>query len=198
MTNNNMSIVFTGVGGQGVILASDLLSQVALLHNLDVKKAEVHGMAQRGGSVISYVKFGEQVFSPIVEKRSADILCSFEPLEAIRYIDHLKEDGYLITNTTKNYPLTAIFGKIPYPENPAEILLKFTSRVYEIDALKIAMELKVPNVLNVVLLGAISKLLPFSVEEWMEAISRTVKPKFIEINKEAFKRGREAISFQGD
>lgn len=190
----NMSIVFTGVGGQGVILASDLLSEVAMIHGLDVKKAEVHGMAQRGGSVISYVKFGDKVFSPIIEKRSADILCSFEPLEAIRYIDFLREDGFAITNTTRNYPLTAIFGKIPYPENTFEILCKFTSKVYEIDALKIALELKVPNVVNVILLGAISKLLPFTDEEWLQAIQKKVKAKFVDVNKEAFKRGKEAIS----
>ncbi len=195
MSHKNMSVVFTGVGGQGVILASDLLSEVALIHGVDVKKAEVHGMAQRGGSVISYVKFGEKVYSPIVEKKSADILCSFEPLEAIRYIDFLKEDGYAITNTVRNFPLTSIFGKIPYPENPYEILSKFTSKVYEIDALKIALELKVPNVVNVVLLGAISKLLPFKDEEWIQAIQKKVKAKFVDINKEAFRRGKEAIVF---
>lgn len=195
MNNRNMSVVFSGVGGQGVILASDLLSEVALIHGMDVKKAEVHGMAQRGGSVISYVRFGDKVFSPIVEKKSADILCSFEPLEAIRYIDFLKEDGYAIMNTTRNYPLTAIFGKIPYPENPAEIISKFTSKVYEIDALQIALELKVPNVVNVILLGSISKLMPFSDDEWFSAIQKKVKAKFVDINKEAFKRGKEAINY---
>ncbi|MCX7944242.1 MAG: indolepyruvate oxidoreductase subunit beta [Deltaproteobacteria bacterium] len=195
MNFKNMSVVFTGVGGQGVILASDLLSEVALIHGMDVKKAEVHGMAQRGGSVISYVKFGNKIFSPLVEKRSADILCSFEPLEAIRYIDFIKEDGFVITNTVKNFPLTAIFGKIPYPDNPIELLYKFTSKVYEIDALKIALEIKSPNVVNVVLLGAISKLLPFSDDEWFRAIQKKVKAKFVEVNKQAFSKGKEAISF---
>ncbi|MCX7959663.1 MAG: indolepyruvate oxidoreductase subunit beta, partial [Deltaproteobacteria bacterium] len=179
-----------------VILASDLLSEVALIHGIDVKKAEVHGMAQRGGSVISYVKFGDRVYSPIVEKKTADILCSFEPLEAIRYIDFLKDDGFAITNTVRNLPLTSIFGKIPYPDNPEEILRKYTKRVYEIDALKIALELKVPNVVNVILLGAISKLLPFSDDEWIAAIQKKVKPKFVEINKEAFRKGKEAVNFQ--
>ncbi len=195
MNNKNMSIVFAGVGGQGVILASDLLSEAALIHGSDVKKAEVHGMAQRGGSVISYVKFGDKVLSPIVEKKTADILCSFEPLEAIRYIDFLKDDGYAIVNTAKNFPLTAIFGKVPYPENPAEVIGKYTKRVYELDALKIAIELKVPNVVNVILLGVISQLMPFSDEEWIAAIQKKVKAKFVDINKEAFKRGKEAIQF---
>jgi len=195
MKNQNMSIVFAGVGGQGVILASDLLAEVALIHGIDVKKAEVHGMAQRGGSVISYVKFGDKVLSPIVEKKSADVLCSFEPLEAIRYIDFLRDDGYAILNTTKNFPLTSIFGKIPYPEKPAEVVAKFTNKVYEIDALKIALELKVPNVVNVILLGTISQLLPFSDDEWIQAIQKKVKAKFVDINKEAFKRGKEAIKF---
>ncbi|MGC8926646.1 MAG: indolepyruvate oxidoreductase subunit beta [Myxococcota bacterium] len=195
MNNKNMSVVFSGVGGQGVILASDLLAEVALIHGVDVKKAEVHGMAQRGGSVISYVRFGDKVYSPIVEKKSADILCSFEPLEAIRYIDFLKDDGYAIINIVKNFPITAIFGKIPYPDNPSEIISKFTSKVYEIDALKIALELKVPNVVNVVLLGSISRLMPFTDEEWFAAIEKKVKAKFVGINKEAFKRGKEALSF---
>ncbi len=195
MNNKNMSIVFSGVGGQGVILASDLLSEVALIHGSDVKKAEVHGMAQRGGSVISYVKFGEKVLSPLVEKKSADILCSFEPLEAIRYIDFLKEDGFVIVNTAKNLPLTAVFGKIPYPDKPAEIILKYTKHYYEIDALKLALKLKTPNVVNTILIGAISHLLPFSEEEWFSAIQKKVKSRFIDINKEAFRIGRGSLTF---
>lgn len=193
MSNQSMSIIFTGVGGQGVILASDLLSEVALIHGIDVKKAEVHGMAQRGGSVISYVKFGDKVFSPIVEKRSADVLCSFEPLEAIRYIDFLGDDGCVVVNTTKNYPLTAIFGQVPYPEDPTEVIRRYTKRIFEVDALKIAMDLKLPTVVNVILLGIISQLMPFSDEEWFTAIQRKVKAKFVDINREAFKRGKETI-----
>lgn len=193
MNSKSMSIVFAGVGGQGVILASDLLSEVALIHGIDVKKAEVHGMAQRGGSVISYVKFGDKVFSPMVERKSADILCSFEPLEAIRYIDFLREDGYAVVNTAKNYPLTAIFGKVPYPENPIELVMRYTKKVFEVDALKIALELKLPTVVNVILLGVISQLMPFSDEEWFAAIQRKVKAKFVDINREAFKRGKETI-----
>jgi indolepyruvate ferredoxin oxidoreductase beta subunit len=189
-----ISVVFTGVGGQGVILASDLLSEVALINGMDVKKAEVHGMAQRGGSVISYVRMGKKVHSPLVEKRTADILCSFEPLEAIRYIDYVREDGLAVINTSKNFPLTSIFGKIPYPENPAELIRPYTKTVIEIDALKIARELKVPNVVNVVLLGAISKKLPFSDDEWLAAIAKKVKAKFIEINKVAFQKGKEAMT----
>jgi indolepyruvate ferredoxin oxidoreductase beta subunit len=195
MIDRNMSIVFSGVGGQGVILASDLLSEVALAHGMDVKKAEVHGMAQRGGSVISYVKFGDKIYSPIVEKNTADILCSFEPLEAIRYIDFLKQDGYVVVNSIRYVPQTAIFGKVPYPEKPEEIISQYTKNLYVFDALKIAMELKTPNVVNVIMLGSISKLMPFADEEWYRAIEKKVKAKFVDINKEAFRRGKAAIEF---
>jgi indolepyruvate ferredoxin oxidoreductase beta subunit len=189
-----ISVVFAGVGGQGVILASDLLAEAALIHGFDVKKAEVHGMAQRGGSVISYVRMGKEVHSPLVEKRSADILCSFEPLETIRYVDYVRGDGTVVMNTSKNFPLTSIFGKIPYPENPIELVKPHAGRVVPIDALKTATELKVPNVVNVVLIGAISGMLPFSDEEWHAAITKKVKAKFIEINKVAFLKGKEAMA----
>jgi indolepyruvate ferredoxin oxidoreductase beta subunit len=189
----NLSVVFSGVGGQGVILASDLLAEVALIHGFDVKKAEVHGMAQRGGSVISYVRMGKEVHSPIVEKRSADILCSFEPLEAIRYVDYVSPEGTVVVNTTKNFPLTSIFGKIPYPENPAAMLEGHAKKIIEIDALSMARELGVPNVVNVILIGSISGMLPFADGEWEEAIGRKVKAKFIEVNKAAFRKGKEAV-----
>ncbi|MFA6032918.1 MAG: indolepyruvate oxidoreductase subunit beta [Myxococcota bacterium] len=189
----NIAVVFSGVGGQGVILASDLLAEVALAHGMSVKKAEVHGMAQRGGSVISYVRMGTDVHSPIVEKRSADILCSFEPLEAIRYADYVSPEGTIIMNTSKNFPLTSIFGKIPYPDKPAEVLKGHAKRIIEIDALKIARELGVPNVVNVILLGSIAGMLPFSDDEWIAAIAKKVKAKFIDVNKVAFQKGKEAI-----
>lgn len=190
----NISIVLSGVGGQGIVLASDLIGEVALIHGFDVKKADVHGMAQRGGSVVSHVRFGEKVFSPLVEKGKADILCAFEPLEMLRYIDYVNKNSYIFFNTEKIYPLTVFWGKIPYPDNPEKIALQYSNNVYKIEALSIAKKLGIQRVINLVMLGAISSLLPFSEDEWNEAISKKIRPEFIEENKKAFIMGREVIN----
>ncbi|MBI4862182.1 MAG: indolepyruvate oxidoreductase subunit beta [Candidatus Riflebacteria bacterium] len=189
MDDTNISVVISGVGGQGVILASDLIAEVGLAHGLDVKKAEVHGMAQRGGSVISHIRLGPTVHSPMVSRRSAHVLCALEPLEAIRYVEYVRADGAIFYNSHRHVPLTAIFGTVPYPEDPGAVLGRYASRVVEVEALRIALELEVPEAVNVVMLGAISSTLPFTRDEWMAAIEKKVKARFVEVNKVAFRKG---------
>ena len=189
--SNITSVLFSGVGGQGVILASELISEVAMLHGLDVKKAEVHGMAQRGGSVTSHVKFGEKIFSPIIENKSADIIAAFEPIEALRYINFLSEKGTIFVNTKKYLPITAVLEKSPYPENPIAMLGEYAKNIVTFDAFELAEKAGTFRATNVVLLGAISNLLPFSMEEWKKGMEVKVKPKFLDINMNAFNLGKE-------
>ena len=185
------NIVISGVGGQGVILASDILSEVALKNGFDAKKAEVHGMAQRGGSVLSHVRFSDKVYSPLIQKGSADILMSFELLEALRYLDFLSPDGLVIVNEQKIFPPTITTGKAKYPDNILDILKQNSKKVIAIDAIQTALNLGNIKTVNVLLIGILSNFLSFTEQSWLDVILSYVPKKATDINKKAFWEGRE-------
>jgi indolepyruvate ferredoxin oxidoreductase beta subunit len=181
--------MIAGVGGQGTLLTSRVLGAAALKAGYDVKMSEVHGMSQRGGSVITYVKIGSDVKSPIIEKGEADILLCFEKLEALRWLDYAKKDGAIIINDQKIDPMPVIIGKATYPDN---IIKNITSRfknVCAIDALETAKKLGNLKVLNIVMVGLMAKSTDIPEETWREAIRGTVKEKFVDINLKAFDEG---------
>ena len=186
-----MNIMIVGVGGQGTLLTSRIIGKTALAAGYDVKLSEVHGMAQRGGSVVTFVRFGEKVFEPVCEEGTVDVLISFERLEALRYAHFLKKDGALIVNDTKIEPMTVVIGAAKYPENIIEGLQK-EHKLFTIDAGKIAKEIGNSKVLNTVVLGLAAKHIGFDKEEWVRVLQGTVPPKTIDINTIAFNRGYEA------
>jgi indolepyruvate ferredoxin oxidoreductase beta subunit len=188
MTKN---IMIVGVGGQGTLLTSRIIGKCAMEMGYDVKISEVHGMAQRGGSVVTFVRFGEKVSEPVVEEGQADVIISFERLEAKRYAHFLKKDGVLIVNDCKIEPMTVVIGAEKYPENIIEDLKK-EHNVYSLDAQKIALELGNSKVLNSVVLGYAAGHIGFDKEKWLDVISSTVPQKTVDINKKAFIRGYEA------
>ena len=186
------NILIVGVGGQGTLLASVLLGNLGLSKGYDVKLSEVHGMAQRGGSVVTHVKISEgTVSSPLIEEGDADVIIAFEELEAYRWLPYLKKGGTIYVNTQKILPMPVIMGKAKYPEDIIMTLEKEAGQVKAIDGLGIAEECGTVKAVNVVLLGAASKDLPFSEKEWLKVIENNVKPKFIDINKKAFEMGRQ-------
>ncbi|MBO7187729.1 MAG: indolepyruvate oxidoreductase subunit beta [Clostridia bacterium] len=185
-----MNIMVVGVGGQGTLLTSRIIGKTALQAGFDVKLSEVHGMAQRGGSVVTFVRFGEKVYEPVVEEGNVDVLISFERLEAKRYAHFLKKDGVLIVNDCRIDPMTVVIGAKTYPENIIEALSK-DHTVYKIDGGAIAKELGNSKVLNSVVLGLAAKHIGFSEEQWIEVLQKTVPQKTIEINTLAFKAGYE-------
>jgi len=184
------SIMIVGVGGQGTLLASRILGNVILGQGYDVKLSEVHGMSQRGGSVVTYVKYGEKVYSPVIDEGEADFIISFEKLEAARWLNHLKKGGKLITSTQELEPMPVIIGAAIYPENIIEKITQKGIDVKAIDALDLAEKAGSAKATNVVLMGVLSNFLDFSDEVWQEAINQSVPPKFLEINKKAFELGR--------
>ena len=186
----NMNIMVVGVGGQGTLLTSRIIGKTALKAGLDVKLSEVHGMAQRGGSVVTFVRYGQNVSEPVVEEGCADILIAFERLEALRYSHYLKKDGIIIVNDCRIDPMTVVIGASKYPENIIEELKK-EHTVYSIDGGEIAKSLGNSKVLNSVVLGLAAKHIGFTEEEWIDVLKATVPPKTIEINTEAFKAGYE-------
>lgn len=186
------SIMIVGVGGQGSLLASRLLGNVLLAQGYDVKVSEVHGMSQRGGSVVTYVKYGDKVYSPVIEKGEADAVISFEILEAARCLPYLKKGGLLVTSTQQIDPMPVITGAAQYPAELVEKLKAQCSEVVAVDALKLAEEAGSSKASNVVLMGAFSKRTDFSEELWHKAVEQCVPPKFLELNKKAFELGRNA------
>ena len=186
---NTTSIMIVGVGGQGTLLASRLLGSVLLSQGYDVKLSEVHGMSQRGGSVVTYVRYGDKVFSPIVDLGEADYILSFELLEAARWIGYLKKGGTLITNTHQTPPMPVITGAAEYPQDIAE-KLSAKANVVALDALPVALEAGSAKAINIVLCGVLSRRMPFAEEVWTRALEETVPPKFLELNKKAFALGR--------
>lgn len=186
------SIMIVGVGGQGTLLASRLMGNILMEHGFDVKVSEVHGMAQRGGSVVTYVRYGEKVCSPIVDLGQADIIMAFERLEAARWLCYLKKGGKLIVNDQRIDPMPVITGAADYPENIIERLKEEEVNVVDVDALALALEAGSSKATNVVLIGVLSNLLPFSVEDWHHTIRNTVPEKFLEMNLKAFDLGRNA------
>ena len=190
MKTKNVMIV--GVGGQGSLLASKLLGRLLLTKGYDIKVSEVHGMSQRGGSVVTYVRFGEKVYSPIIDKGEADFIVSFELLEAARYTAYLKADGKLVTNTQQINPMPVITGAAEYPVDLVPKLQAAGVDVDAFDALKLAEEAGSSKAVNIVLMGHLSRYFDFTLEEWMTAIEQSVPAKFLELNKKAFILGREA------
>jgi indolepyruvate ferredoxin oxidoreductase beta subunit len=185
------NIIIVGVGGQGTLLASKLLGRILLTKGFDVKVSEVHGMSQRGGSVITFVRYGDKVYSPIVDRGEADVILSFELLEAARWAEHLRTDGVIITNDRQIDPMPVITGAAQYPENLAEKLRAAGLRVDAFDALTLAEEAGTSKAVNLVLLGRLSLSFDFPESEWMRAIEESVPEKFLEINKKAFLLGRK-------
>ena len=179
-----------GVGGQGTLLTSRIIGKCALEAGYDVKLSEVHGMAQRGGSVVTFVRFGEKVYEPVVEVGEVDVLISFERLEALRYAHFLKKDGALIVNDTRIDPMTVVIGAKSYPEGIIEGL-SCEHKVYAIDGGKIAAELGNSKVLNSVVLGLAAKYIGFTEEDWLTVLKNTVPQKTVDVNVAAFKAGYE-------
>lgn len=189
MTTN---ILIVGVGGQGVILASELLSEAAMQAGMDVKKSEVHGMSQRGGVVSSHVRFGPKVHSPLIPSGAADVVLAFEAAEGLRWAGQVKAGGMLAINTQRIIPPIAFTKEYSYPEDPIAEARKHVERVLPIDAVEIAREVGNAKLVNTVLLGAISGDLPISEEIWTAVIKKRVPKGTEEANLEAFKRGRAA------
>lgn len=184
--------MLVGVGGQGTLLASRILGSVLLSQGYDVKVSEVHGMSQRGGSVVTYIKYGEKIFSPVIEKGEADVIVAFEQLEAARWLPYLKKGGKIITNTQKIAPMPVIMGVQEYPEELIEKIRAKGVDITAVDALSLAEEAGSSRAVNVVLMGLISKTAGFPVEVWEKALEECVPAKALEINKKAFASGREA------
>ena len=185
MTKN---IMIVGVGGQGTLLTSRIIGNAAIKMGYDVKISEVHGMAQRGGSVVTFVRFGDRVSEPVVEEGQADVVIAFERLEALRYAHFLKADGVLVVNDCRIDPMTVVIGAKEYPSDIIEGLGKNHS-VYALDAQKIALELGNSKVLNSVVLGYAAPFIGFDKQVWLDTVSETVPPKTIGINQNAFERG---------
>jgi indolepyruvate ferredoxin oxidoreductase, beta subunit len=186
---SKLNIMLVGVGGQGTLLASRVLGSVALKKAYDVKVSEVHGMSQRGGSVVTYVKFGEKVYSPLIERGEADIILAFEQLEALRWIEYLKEDGKMIINDQKIDPMPVITGKAKYTDNIIEKIKDKFSKTVSIDALKIAKECGNIKAVNIVLIGLMAKSTDIEEDIWLEAIREVIPQKFLDVNLKAFDAG---------
>ena len=180
--------MIVGVGGQGTLLTSRILGGLAIAAGYDVKLSEVHGMAQRGGSVVTYVRYGDQVAEPIVEEGQADVIIAFERLEALRYAHFLKEDGALIVNDWRIDPMPVVIGTAQYPEQILETLEK-EHKIYTVNATEESKKLGNPRVFNLIVLGVAAQHMDFTKEEWYDVIEHTVPPKTIDINKQAFDVG---------
>ena len=186
------SIMIVGVGGQGSLLASKLLGRLLLTRGYDIKVSEVHGMSQRGGSVVTYVRYGEKVYSPVIDKGQADCIVSFELLEAARWTEYLKPGGKIIVNTQQINPMPVIIGAAQYPENLVEKMKAAGIDVDALDALSLAEQAGSAKAVNIVLMGHLSRNFDFTEEEWLTALEQSVAPKFLEMNKTAFTLGRNA------
>ena len=193
MGNNTKNIMIVGVGGQGTLLTSRILGGITVDAGYDVKLSEVHGMAQRGGSVVTFVRYGEKVAEPIVEEGQADVLIAFERLEALRYAHFLKKDGAIVVNDWRIDPITVVTGVAEYPDNIIENLEK-EHKVYKINAMEEALKLGNSKVFNIIVLGMAARHMDFSKEAWLNVIEKTVPPKTIEINKKAFDVGYHLVS----
>lgn len=186
------NIMIVGVGGQGSLLASKLLGQLFLMEGMDVKVSEVHGMSQRGGSVVTYVKGGEHVFSPVIDRGEADFIVSFELLEAARWLPYLKEDGQIVTNTQQIDPMPVITGAASYPEELDAKMKEQGAKVDALDCLRLADEAGSARTVNIVLMGRLSRYFEIPEETWMKAMDEIVPEKFLAMNKKAFTLGRNA------
>jgi len=184
------NILLVGVGGQGILLASEILSETFMLAGFDVKKSEIHGMSQRGGSVVSHVRYGKEVFSPIVPEGEGDILFGFELMETSRYLSLLKPGGTVVANNLRIPPPSILMGQEVYPEDLADRIKGQFPDFLLVDGQKLATEAGNPREANTVLLGAVSKRLDIAEEFWLEALRKMVPSKALEINRKAFMMGR--------
>lgn len=184
-------ILLAGVGGQGILLASDILCRAFMAAGLDVKKSEVHGMAQRGGCVTSHVRYGQKVHSPLAKKRDIDILVSFETMDTLRYLDYVKDTGTVIINTEQIYPPAVNLGEAPYPANVLETVRGFFPTVKLVDAATLAIRAGNIRAVNTVLLGSISSLLGIPQELWAKVLRDSFPVKLLGANLEAFRLGKE-------
>jgi len=183
------NIVIVGVGGQGSLLACNLMGKALMIEGYDAKVSEVHGMSQRGGAVVTYVRCGKKVYSPIVDKGQAELLVSFELLEAARWFELLAPGGTVVTNTQKINPVPVIMGVAEYPENLTDKFEKLGAKVDAIDALELAEKAGSSKAVNIVMMGRLAKYFPFPIETWHKALDAVVPPKFLEINRKAFEFG---------
>ena len=186
------SVMIVGVGGQGSLLASRLLGNVLLAQGYDVKVSEVHGMSQRGGSVVTYGKYGDKVYSPVIEKGEADAVISFELLEAARCLPYLKKGGHLITSTQQIDPMPVITGAAEYPADLVDKIKAAGADIVAVDALSLAEEAGTAKASNVVLMGVLASRMDYPEELWQKALEQCVPPKFLELNKKAFELGKNA------
>jgi indolepyruvate ferredoxin oxidoreductase, beta subunit len=188
--NRVYNVLIVGVGGQGIILASDVLGRVAARHGYDVKKNEIHGMAQRGGSVSSHIRFGKSVSSPIIKAGEADVLLSFEQIETLRYFHYLSEKGKVIVNDQKILPPAVFTGKQEYPSDVLNRIKEKVPDVVVVDGVEVARNIGNPRVLNVIFLGVLSKYLDIPAQKYEEVLKESLKPKLVDINLKAFHEGR--------
>lgn len=186
---NTKNIMIVGVGGQGSLLASKLLGRLLLTRGYDVKVSEVHGMSQRGGSVVTYVRYGDRVYSPVIDTGEADFIVSFELLEAARWTRFLRPGGKIVTSTQQINPMPVIIGATEYPEQLTEKMQAIGIDVDAFDALSLAEQAGSSKSVNLVLMGRLSKYFDFTEKEWLNAIEKSVPPKFLELNKKAFALG---------
>ncbi|HHU22937.1 MAG TPA: indolepyruvate oxidoreductase subunit beta [Clostridiales bacterium] len=192
--NDTKAIMIVGVGGQGTLLASRILGNVLLFQGYDVKVSEVHGMSQRGGSVVTYVKFGKKVYSPIIDRGEADYILSFERLEAARWLPYLKEGGKIIVNDQRISPMPVITGAMGYPQDILAKIKSTGANLITVDALSLAEEAGNSKSVNVVLMGLLSSMMDIPTQAWQEVLEATIKPKFLDVNKKAFELGRSAAN----
>ena len=190
--SNVKSVMIVGVGGQGTLLASRVLGSAMLSQGVDVKVSEVHGMSQRGGSVVTYVRYGDKVYSPIIAQGEADVLLAFEALEAARYLPWLKQEGTVVVNTQQMDPMPVVTGVAEYPKDILGKVREQVVKVVALDALGMAEEAGSSKAVNVVLIGAMAKKLDLPKEVWIDTIKETVPSKFIDMNLKAFELGYNA------
>lgn len=193
MTDNGVkSVLLAGVGGQGVLRASDIMCMAIMEAGLDVKKSEVHGMAQRGGCVTSHVRYGNKVYSPLAQQGSIDLLVSFEKMEALRYMSYLTENAIIIVNSEEIYPPAVNLGNVPYPDDAVSFLKSTYKQVKEVDAITLAKQAGTIKAANVVLLGTISTLMDIPPSTWEKVIKKSFPEKLVKVNLTAFQMGRDA------
>ncbi len=188
------NVLIVGVGGQGIILASDVLGRVAARHGYDVKKNEIHGMAQRGGSVSSHVRFGKKVSSPIIKLGEADVLLSFEQIETLRYFQFLSKDGQVILNDQKILPPAVFTGQQEYPAGIIEKIKEKAPKSVIVNGVEVAQKVGNAKAVNVILLGVLSKYLDIPVNTYEEVLRESLKPKLVDLNLRAFNEGRSLVS----
>ena len=183
-------IILSGVGGQGILSIATIIGDAATRAGLNLQQAEVHGMSQRGGSVVTYVRYGDKVFSPVIDKGEADVIVSFELLEAARWTEYLKEGGVIVTNTQRIDPMPVITGAAQYPEKLTEKIASLGVKIDAFDCLSLAREAGSEKAVNIVLLGRLSSYFDYDPEDWKQAIRECVPQKFVELNLKAFELGR--------